>query len=189
MKRMFLFTVAAIAALSGATATVRAQEMGFANLTDPTSLVVLAAENDSDYPFKLCNVENVLDATACCGQPRFETTASLLFLKPSSGSLEYGTLVYPLPPPSPHWENQTISPSYSPAFNVGVRYFVPETGNDLRTSWTHLATTDSASFSGGVTNFAGPPYLIGPGATAYNRGTGTVNFGYDAVNAEAGHLF
>jgi len=35
----------------------------------------------------------------------------------------------------------------------------------------------------------GAPYLIGPGATAYNLGQGSVQFRYDAVNLEAGHLW
>jgi hypothetical protein len=103
--------------------------------------------------------------------------------------MEYGTLVSPLPPLSPHWENQAIDPNFGPAFNLGARYMVLETGNDLRTSWTHLNSTDAASFAGTVLQFAGPQYLIGPGGNAYNLGAGNVNFRYDTVNFEAGQMF
>jgi len=119
--------------------------------------------------------------------PRFEFTSAFVYLKPGSGSLEYGTLVSPLPPLSPHWENQTMDPNYGSAFSLGARYMVPETGNDLRTSWTHLNSTDAASFAGTALQFAGPQYLIGPGGNAYNLGAGNVNFRYDTVNFEAGH--
>src|SRR5271163_4439823 len=40
-------------------------------------------------------------------QPRFEASASLLFLQPGGGNLEYGTLVTPLPLPTPNWANQS----------------------------------------------------------------------------------
>ena len=103
--------------------------------------------------------------------------------------MEYGTLVSPLPAPTPHWENQSIIPRYSPAFNVGLRVIVPDTSNDLRSSWTHLNSTNSGSFAGSPLQFAGPSYLIGPGATAFNLGSGSVTFRYDAINLEAGHLW
>ena len=75
--------------------------------------------------------ENVSNSSNC---NRWEATAALLYLQPVSDNMQYGTLVTPLPAPSPHWVNQAAETSLSPAFNVGVRYIVPENGNDVRVS-------------------------------------------------------
>lgn len=183
---LFHFGVA-IAVLLAPTAIVQAQDVPFAGLSEPSALVTSEDARMLADPFTQW-VGN--SSASYCSMPRLETSAALLYLQPGSGSLEYGTLVYPFPAASPHWVNQAIDPKYSPAFNVGLRYIVPETCNDLRTSWTHFESTDSASFAGdAVTNFAGPSYLIGPGAGVYNLGSGNVKFRYDAVNLEAGHQF
>ena len=197
MKTALCYFLAALAALLTSTSVAGAQGASFADpagantvpeeisLTAPFSRTVSEQAGDQDDPFTLVANGSGYDAF-----PRLKASASLLYLQPSSGSLEYGTLVYPFPAASPHWENQAIRPNFTPAFDLGLSYLVPETGNDLRMSWTHLDSTSSASFAGNaVTNFAGPSYLIGPGASNYNLGSGSVNFRYDAVNFEAGHLW
>jgi hypothetical protein len=203
MKTRWLYIAATFVALIRPTPVIRAQDIQFSSSAEanregaPNSLEfspqgsLLFPDQDSDeLPLvSLTSVQNSGALPASYSMPRLEVNASLLYLQPGSGSLEYGTLVSPLPAASPHWENQAISPNYSPAFNLGLRYFVPETCNDLRTSWTRLDSTAGASFVGGPGQFAGPPYLIGPGATAYNIGGGSVHFNYNAVNFEAGHLW
>ena len=203
MKLTLLQVVAAMIALLAPTVFIRAQDAQFATLTnpnspaDPNSPVYSRQARDQVYPstFRGGNSSSDTDGSsdvalsACGSRPHFEVSASLLYLQPGAGNLEYGTLVSPLPVPSPNWENESISPKYTPAFNFGLSYFVPESGNDIRSTWTHLDSTDSASFVGSPDQMAGPPYLIGPGANAYNIGNGSVHFGYDAVNLEAGHLW
>jgi hypothetical protein len=195
MKATSLNLVATIAALLAPTVIVRAQDVQFPNLTasnrliDPNSLVSSQQPANQARPFTFGGDYGLANAAARCAQSPLQASAALLFLQPGSGSLEYGTLVSPLPAASPHWENQSISPKFTPAFNFGLRYYIPTSSNDLRTSWTHLSTSDSASFAGRPDQFAGPPYLIGPGANAYNLGRGSVIFRYDAVNVEAGHLW
>jgi hypothetical protein len=196
MKTSLLYFLAAVAALLAPTAIVQAQGIQNASvnepirLPNPQSLVYSGQPVSQPSPFTLCSYENAAYMEACCAPPpNIQVFASLLYLQPGSGSLEYGTLVSPLPAPSPHWENQAIKPNFSPGFNIGIGYFVPETGNDIRTSWTHLDTSDSASFVGSPLQFAGPSFLIGPGATAYNIGHGDVSFRFNAVNLEAGHLW
>ena len=44
-------------------------------------------------------------------RPRFEGSAAFLYLQPGGGNLQYGTLVTPLPLPSPNWANQSLEPS------------------------------------------------------------------------------
>ncbi|BBO33497.1 Lpg1974 family pore-forming outer membrane protein [Lacipirellula parvula] len=136
-------------------------------------------------------------ATALAGQlqkpaaecyNRLEFSAALLYLQPIADNLEYGTQVTPLPAPSPHWVNQGVDPGLSPAFNVGLRYIVPENGNDVRLSWTHLNADGNDSFTADAQQFAGPPYEIGPDSNLYNVAQGNVEFEYDSVNLEVGHL-
>ena len=124
-----------------------------------------------------------------CQQSCLELTASLLYLQPCSNNLEYGTLVSPLPLPTPNWANQAIDPHYAPAFNVGMRYTFGESCTDLAMDWTHLQASDSNSFSAGATQFVGPPFEIGPDASGFQIGDGEVKFEFDAVNLEVGHTF
>ncbi len=120
--------------------------------------------------------------------PRFEVSGSLLFLQPGAGNLEYATLVNPLPAASPHWDNQSLRPDFSPAFTVGFRYMANES-NDIQFNWTHLNSTANASVFASPTQMIGPPYLIGPESALYKIGHGTVQTAYDAVNLDAGHTF
>jgi|GEM_PF-997874 len=191
MKTTLFYLLIAIAGLAAPSANVRGQETPPAGPIDFDRLTKLNSESYSAQAGEQASSPTLyeVDSSTRYYAPRLEASATLLYLQPGSGSLEYGTLVSPLPPASPHWENQSIRPGLSPAFNFGLRYMVPETGNDLRSSWTHLDSTDGASFIGGPLQFAGPSYLIGPGATAFNLGSGSVNFRYDAVNLEAGHLW
>ena len=57
--------------------------------------------------------------------PSSRRAASLLFLQPASGNLEYATLVSPLPVPTPNWANQSLSPELSAACNVGLAILSP----------------------------------------------------------------
>jgi Legionella pneumophila major outer membrane protein precursor len=121
-------------------------------------------------------------------QPRFEISGSLLYLQPGAGNLEYGTLVNPLPPTTPHWTNQSLKPDFSPAFNFGLRYRATE-ADDIQLNWTHLNTTANASFGASPTQMVGPPYLIGPESGMYSAGSGAVQSKYDAVHLDGGHTF
>jgi hypothetical protein len=120
-------------------------------------------------------------------RPRFEISGSLLYLQPGAGNLEYGTLIDPYPLASPHWTNQSISPKFTAAFDLGFGYRLDE-ANDLQLNWTHLKTTDGNSFRGNpATQMVGPPYIIGPESTTYSIGAGTVKFNFDSVKLELGH--
>jgi len=118
----------------------------------------------------------------------FEVSGSLLYLQPGSGDLEYATLVTPLPLPTPNWSNQSLSPKYSPAFSLGLRY-MPTESEDIALNWTHLSSSASASVFGSATQMVGPPFEIGPTASVYQIGHGNVTFAYDSVHLDAGHTF
>ena len=121
-------------------------------------------------------------------QPHFEVSGSLLYLQPGAGNLEYGTLVTPFPLATPNWNNQSLKPDFSPAFNFGLRY-MPTEADDIQLNWTHLNTTANASFAGSPTQMVGPPYLIGPESSLYKVGFGAVQSKYDAVNLDGGNTF
>jgi len=112
-----------------------------------------------------------------------------LYLQPGAGNLEYTTLVSPFPVLSPDWSNQSISPNFSPAFRIGLRYPFADPLNDFQANWTHLSTTDNASVVARPGQFVGPPYEIGPDAGAFKIVHGSVDFAYDAINLDAGRLF
>ena len=120
--------------------------------------------------------------------PRFEISGSLLYLQPSAGNLEYGTLVTPLPLVTPSWDNQSLKPKYSPSFNIGARYLANES-IDIALNWTHLKTTTNASVFATPTQMVGPPFLIGPELALYKSGNGTAQFTFDSVNLDAGYTF
>jgi Legionella pneumophila major outer membrane protein precursor len=119
---------------------------------------------------------------------RFEVSGSLFYLQPGAGDLEYATLVSPLPLPTPNWSNQSLSPNFSPAFSLGLRY-IPTESNDLQLNWTHLNAGADASVVGRPDQMVGPPFEIGPTASVYQVGRGNVSFAYDSVKADAGHTF
>jgi hypothetical protein len=125
----------------------------------------------------------------------FETSGSLLYLQPGGGNLVYGTVVNPFPFLSPHWADQAVSPDFSPAFNVGMRYNI-DCGWDIQLDWTHLNSYDTASaqvstpltlgqLSGpSSTQAIGPPFLIGP-PVPWASATAVAHFDYDSVNLGA----
>lgn len=127
-------------------------------------------------------------ASPTSNAPRFEVSASLLFLQPGAGNLEYATLVTPFPVATPSWSNQSLTPGFSPAFGVGARYMANEP-NDIELNWTHLNTTANASVFAEPTQMVGPPYLIGPESALYKIARGTVQTAYDSVNLDGGHTF
>jgi hypothetical protein len=88
--------------------------------------------------------------------PRFEVSASLLFMQAGVGNLEYGTLVTPLPLATPNWSNQSLAPKFKPAFRIGARY-MPNDSNDIELNWTHHDSTTNDSFLASPTQMVGPP--------------------------------
>jgi hypothetical protein len=138
-------------------------------------------------------------------KPGFEVSASLLYLQPLSGNLQYATKITPFPFQTPHWNDQTVNPDLTPAFNVGVRYDFG-CGADTRLDWTSLNSHDSAGAEGiplpHVINLAagvvpptaafylqalGPPFLVGP-PPPFTSAQAELHFAYDAVNWDVGLL-
>lgn len=127
--------------------------------------------------------------SAAYSKRHFELSGSLLLLQPGSDNLTYGTRASPFPVPTPNWNDQTISPSYQPTFNIGFRY-MPNEANDLDVNWTHLNTSANAGIAvNPITQFVGPSFYVGPPGSNYGSGQGYATFAYDAVRIEGGHTF
>jgi hypothetical protein len=158
--------------------------------TDPARVSTLQRQNAE----ALAAAPNVLvvkgpgPAAGAAERPHFEISGSLLYLQPGAGNLEYGTLVSPLPVPTPNWSNQSLRPDFSPAFGFGLRY-MPSQANDIELNWTHLNTSANASVTATPSQMVGPPFEIGPEAALFSIGRGNVTFAYDSVHLDAGHTF
>ena len=94
-----------------------------------------------------------------------ETSATFLLLQASSGNMVYATTINPYPILQPHWGDQSVNPSFNPAFSVGMRYAFGG-GEDMQLSWTSLNTFDHGSaFSANPASAPGIPPLSGPAST------------------------
>ena len=120
--------------------------------------------------------------------PRFTFSALRSCTCSLAQAVSYGTLVSPLPLPSPNWANQSINPNFSPAFRVEMAYAFSDC-NNVQVNWTHLQASDSSSFNAKPNQMVGPYYEIGPDSNAFKIANGTARFGYDAVNMDFGHLW
>ena len=120
---------------------------------------------------------------------KFEFSASFLALQPSTTNLVYGTEVSPYPAPTPNWNDRTVTPTFTPSFNVGFRY-MPSKSNDIEVNWTHLVSNTNASVGvNPAEQMIGPSWLLGSQANNYATGYGNTTFTYNAINLEGGHTF
>lgn len=122
---------------------------------------------------------------------QIELTLGAVFLQPSGTNLDYAVLGYPLPVNSPHWDVETIKPSYTPGFFLAAHYLFPNTEHDLRLNWTHVNTHNSNSVQAGPSEFAVPLFQAGPSAgqsmnNASQQAHATAKFNYDIINLDAG---
>ena len=129
--------------------------------------------------------------------PGFQFSGSFLLLKPGADNLGWSTITTYLPIQSPQWAVQNLNPGYQPGFNVGARYVVPCSGNDIQTNWDHLRTSDSSfvAVSDPTTQWISPFNQTGPSTSEFYNQIGIfylksaqaqLNFAYDMVNLDAG---
>lgn len=127
-------------------------------------------------------------------QPSFELSLGALFFQPSSSLLDYAVFGFPFPVQSPHWKVSAVKPGYSTGFDIGGRYYIPCTKNDVHLSWSHLRTSDSNTTQAGPSQFVVVMFQAGPsvGQNLNNpstHATATAKFYYDVVNLDVGRYF
>jgi hypothetical protein len=155
-------------------------------------------------PDKLGSDNQVITLNLCVPKSAagFEASGSLLFLQPSTSNLVYATVINPYPLATPRWENEAVSPNFTPAFAIGLGYNFG-CGADVQVDWTHLNTYDhAATFSTSPpvpqpppppltgqpssTQALGPSFLlIGP-PPPFARAFADAHFEYDAINLDGG---
>ena len=120
-------------------------------------------------------------------KPAYEVNLGVLWLKPGASNLNYVILNNELPIQSPMWYEQELTPSYTAAFDLGIRRIFPNSGADLSLDWTHLySSTSETTVAPNDTYFLGPDFEIGPDGLSIRQANGNVKFRYDIVNLDAG---
>ncbi len=134
--------------------------------------------------------------------------AGLLYLRPNADNLGWGILTteqnyqVAVPLASPHWEVETLRPSYQPGFEIGTGYTFANSGRDFQLNWQHLRTSDvQYQAVQGPGQWISPFSQTGP-PTADNfaeldsltgvkdllSANAVVNFHYDSVTADFGQF-
>jgi hypothetical protein len=110
---------------------------------------------------------------------------SILYIKPTSDNLKYGTFVSGLQPYRQSWHYLAIDPDYHPAFELGYNYAVKETPYSALVSWTHLNSNDSTSKQAATgtaletVQFVAPPFEMSPPVFGIKHVDSKVNFAYN----------
>ena len=128
-------------------------------------------------------------------QNELNVYGELLYLQPTSGNLKYAVLVSGAPPYQQSWHNQTLNPTFSPAFQVGLNYYFSEKNVQASIDWLELRTNDS-SFKQGSHNpsfytleFVAPPFEVGPPSYGIKRADSNVTFSFDKIDLNFGKIF
>jgi len=125
------------------------------------------------------------------GRSKTDFYVGLLYIKPYSDNLKYATFVSGTQPYYQSWHYQAIDPDYSPAFELGFNYAVPQTPYDAAVDWIHLDSSDT-SFKQASRNtdlmtveFVAPPYEMSPPVFGIKRVNSKVKFEFDGILVNA----
>lgn len=123
-------------------------------------------------------------------EPGFALNITGLYLQPSASNLEYAVYTTPLPLPAPNWEQESVSPGYSGAFDLGLQYNLMNGTENVKLDWLHFSSNDSDGVDSAPNTSVGPTFYYGPlEQFLLNTGaTSTVTFKLDNGNLVFGHL-
>lgn len=121
-----------------------------------------------------------------------EIQAGWLYLKPMSNNHTYAYYVAGTQPYFQDWHAQTVNPSYSSAFELGLLYTIKESLFNASIDWIHLSSSDSSFKQGNQTlqfaniEFVAPPFEMSPPVFGIRRADAELNYNYNniAVNLE-----
>ncbi|MCX6991452.1 MAG: Lpg1974 family pore-forming outer membrane protein [Chlamydiae bacterium] len=171
MKSLFRFSTSAIlSSLLACSASVAADQMQ----AQPTPMPTPVTLGGPDY----------------C----FEVSFKAMALQAFANNLDYGAEAIPFdygttsPVLSPDWVIPRIAPEFHFGFDVGIAGMFHKTNSALMLNWERFHTPkDSNSFAVSDPTFMfGPFFEIGPDASFYKAGKGTVRFQFDEVNLDYG---
>ena len=115
-----------------------------------------------------------------------------LHVKPMSNNHTYAYYVAGTQPYYQDWHAQAINPSYSSAFELGLRYAINPNAFNTTVDWMHLSSTDSSFKQGNQTThvaniaFVAPPFEMSPPVFGIRRADAQLKYNFDnvAVNLE-----
>lgn len=126
---------------------------------------------------------------------RYEISGAWLNLKPMSSNHTYAYYVAGTQPYFQNWSAQSINPSYSPAFELGLLYNLKETSLNASIDWIHFASSDSSEKQGNqVTEvsdveFVGPPFEMSPAVFGIRQVDAELKYNYDNVALNLEKIF
>lgn len=157
------------------------------------SSLAVASKPAKPHPEKKSTASTLVKTSFNANQS--SVLVGLLYLQPSSNNLTYATFVSGQQPYYQSWHYQAIDPDFSPAFELGLNYAVPETLYSAALDWVHLNSKDR-SFKQASTNtdlstveFVAPPYEMSPPVFGIKRVDSQATFGFDNILLNAGRLF
>jgi len=111
----------------------------------------------------------------------------LLYLQPQNHVLDYAVFVSGNQPFHQSWHYQTIDPSYSPGFELGLNYNMQDVRYTSALHWTHLNTSDSAFKQANqgtdlaTLEFVAPTFEMSPPVFGIKRADAKATFGFDSI--------
>jgi hypothetical protein len=124
----------------------------------------------------------------------FEASFTALVMQPYANNLDYAAEALPFnygntyPAVSPSWVIPEISTDYHFGFDAKIVGMIHSANSSLMLNWERYhSPNDSSSLTVNSTNnMVGTFFEIGPDASVYKKGTGTVSFHFDEVNLDYG---
>lgn len=136
----------------------------------------------------------VIPVTLSSPSYTFEMYFSGLALQPFANNLDYAAEALPFnygdaqPAVSPSWVIPVISPDFHFGFDVGVAGVFESANSNLMLNWErfHSSNDSDSIVVDSSNNMVGTFFEIGPDASDYKQGKGTVSFHFDEVNLNYG---
>lgn len=139
--------------------------------------------------------QNCAFAEAVFNKKNADVYLGLLYLQPHTGNLNYAVFVSGTQPYYQSWHYQALKPDYSPGFEVGGHYRLPDEHYQASLGWIHLNTRDASFKQAARTTdlstieFVSPPFEQSPPVFGIKRADSSVTFDFDSIALNAARLF
>ena len=139
--------------------------------------------------------QNCAFAEAVFNKKNADVYLGLLYLQPHAGNLNYAVFVSGTQPYYQSWHYQALKPDYSPGFEAGGHYLLPDNIHQASLGWVHLNTRDTSFKQAARTTalssieFVSPPFEQSPPVFGIKRADSSVTFDFDSIALNAARLF
>lgn len=124
-----------------------------------------------------------------------EVQLGWLNLKPMSNNHTYAYYVAGTQPYYQDWHAQSINPSYTSAFELGLAYAITPNFFNTSIDWMHLSSSDSGFKQGNQTTqvaniaFVAPPFEMSPPVFGIRRADAQLKYNFDDIALNLETLF